>query len=149
MRILTLSHVVGNWILVDGTCTASSPDSIAGAFALFPLNGFGNPLITTTLFLQTFLSIQSHSNSSQLSSPTREAVSSLLVAVSPSKIACYFGIDGVRVFLSEGRRFAKAEIVRYFGGAALVTVSIDREVLIYSLPDLLPITKVRIEAVLQ
>jgi hypothetical protein len=148
MRILTLSHVVGNWILVDGTCTSYTPDSIAGAFAVFPINSYGNPLITTTLFLQNFISLQSHSNSPH-SSPTREAVPSLLVTVSPGKIACYFGIDGPRVFLSEGRRFEKAEIVRIYGGAVLVIVSSDREISYFSLPDLIPIDKVRIEASLQ
>lgn len=142
MRIITLSHVVGNWIL--SSSLALSPASIASSFKMFTLDTRGNSLAATPSALQQCITPQNYPPVNLDPEST-----TLLITVAPRRISTWCGLNGPRLFTTEGKGYHSAQVVERDGAMVLVVFGLDREIEIFSLPDLLVLDKMRFIAPLQ
>lgn len=147
VRVFELSHVADTWILSD-TVVSFSHDTVANSFGSFVLDKFGNELLASSGNLQAALA---HQASFSHSDGVKGAFNALWIAVSPGSIAAYYNIDGPRTAVFEDGQagFEKAMLVTRSGCPVLVVSSRNRSISTFSLPDLVPITRVSFEAAVQ
>ncbi|GAA5852720.1 hypothetical protein JCM8547_002602 [Rhodosporidiobolus lusitaniae] len=145
-RIFELANVGGGWHLSDKFVSVQH-DSTRSAFSSFVLDKYGNPLLANSQQLQLAMTHQ-QAFSSPEHIDARGALNSLWVTVSPHHLACFFNIDGAKTAEYEDDRTTckKAVVVQQQGSSVLVVQSTNRMLSIFSLPDLLQISRLSFEA---
>ncbi|GAA6059605.1 hypothetical protein JCM10212_005104 [Sporobolomyces blumeae] len=145
-RIYELANLGGPWHLNE-TFVSVQHDSTRGAFSTFVLDKYGAELVADGTALQRALDHQS-SFSSQATVEARGALTALWVTASPRALSVFFNVDGPKVASYEDElvEFERAVVVRKQDCAVLVTQARNRQISVFSLPDLSRILRMTPEA---
>lgn len=147
VRLFELQLVSGHWILLDKVASFAH-DHLADTLTTFVLNHRGDECRANASTHQSAIASQQyHSKADHQDS----AVPSLWVTVTPRGLATYLGIDGPKIYSSsnEGSRFVAATLIERSGFSVVAAFSERGEISLFSLPDLLPITRLSLETALQ
>lgn len=146
VRLFELQLVSGHWILLDKVISFAH-DHLADALTTFVINHHGDECKANAYCHQSAVASQQYHSTSDHDN----AVPSLWIAVTPRGLSTYLGIDGVKIYASsnEGSRFVGATLIERSGFSVVAAFSERGDISIFSLPDLLPITRLSLETALQ
>ncbi|GAA5823542.1 hypothetical protein JCM5353_006298 [Sporobolomyces roseus] len=144
-RIFELANLGGGWRLNEKFASIQH-DSTRSAFATFVLDKFGNELPADGPALQRALDHQA-----SFSARNYEAKGSLMavwVTASPRSLSVFYNIDGPKIASYEDDRvlFEKAVVVRKQDCSVLITQARNRQISVFSLPELVQISRMSPEA---
>lgn len=147
-RIFELANLGGGWHLNEKFASIQH-DSTRSAFATFVLDKFGNALLADGPALQRALDHQA-----AFSARNFEAKGSLMavwVTASARSLSVFYNIDGPKIASYEDDRvlFEKAVVVRKQDCSVLVTQARNRQISVFSLPELVQISRMIPEASIQ
>ncbi|GAA5939650.1 uncharacterized protein JCM15063_005244 [Sporobolomyces koalae] len=144
-RIFELANLGGSWHLNESFASVHH-ESTRSAFATFVLNQFGHDLPADGPALQRALDHQA--SFSARNHEVKGALTALWVTASPRSIAVYFNIDGAKIASYEDDRveFERAAVIHKQDCAVLVTQAKNRQISVFSLPDLTRISRMSPEA---
>ena len=145
VRILELQLVSGQWILLDKVVTFAH-DTLVDTLATFVLDHRGDECRANATCHQNAVVSQRYQATNH-----DGGVPSLWITITPRGLATYLGVNGAKIFSSsnEGSRFVKASLVERSGFSVVAAFSERGDISIFSLPDLLPITRLSLETALQ
>lgn len=144
VRLFELQLVSGQWILLD-KAVSFAHDALADTLTTFVINHHGDECKANANCHQGAVASQQYHSSSDHDN----AVPSLWIAVTPRGLSTYLGIDGVKIYANEGSRFVAASLIERSGFSVVAAFSERGDISIFSLPDLLPITRLSLETALQ
>ncbi|GAA5898928.1 uncharacterized protein JCM6883_003474 [Sporobolomyces salmoneus] len=144
-RIFEVANLGGSWHLNQNFASCQH-DSTRGAFATFVLDKYGNELPADGPSLQRALDHQA-----SFSAHNHEAKGSLMalwVTASPRSLSVFYNIDGPKIASYEDDRvvFERAVVVRKQDCSVLVTQAKNRQVSVFSLPELIQISRMSPDA---
>lgn len=136
LRTIPLSFIAGTWIVDKASSTSSTiyAYDLASTFDVFLIDENGRELIMSQRQVDEIIRAQS------IYSTLPPPAASYFVTVSPTRVSTFRGINGPRIFTLEGS-FTSAKVVSRHdeNHAVLVTIDKEREIRVFSLPELVPL----------
>ncbi|GAA5918972.1 hypothetical protein JCM1841_002666 [Sporobolomyces salmonicolor] len=144
-RVFELANLGGSWHLSEQYASFHH-DSTRGAFSTFVLDKFGGQLRANAQGLQHALNRQASFSVENLD--PKGSLTSLWVTAGPRALAVFFNVDGPKLATYEDDTvgFERAIVVGQQDCSVLVVQARNRQISVFSLPDLVQIHRMSFEA---